>query len=572
MVAKAPYGHLIIAQIPQLLSMADRNPFSPTYGCFDRGFWHYRTMTDYAAPIYQEAALTLIIATQCDKDGNPYWGSAELEELAIEAMRFWCGLQHRDGSFSEFYPHERSFVATAFTAYAISEGLLRLGKRVGNEVRLEITEALIRAVEWLNVHRDVIVVNHTAGAIAALQNLFLLTEDRQFVEFREKKIDDLLAHQHDEGWFYEYGGADPGYLSLAVDYLAKDYRHSRDERLLQSLKNAIEFMSWFVHPDGSYGGEYGSRNAKYLMPHGLEIMAAESPTAIYLLKQHYRALREGRVVSPFMMDDRYSGFFLNKYSEAWFDHKPLPEIDSSDFRKPGTRFFPGAGLLVQCGSNIYTVVGVSKHGVIKSYAQGEKNAPLYGDTGYFAVFADGTVGTTQWLDLAVGSEIGEGEGYTEIKLSCLMVEVNTSLPLTRYLVPFRFFLKLAGWSSFLMDWFGRAVIKRMIISRRFLPLYCQRHIRLEEDVLCIRDRLQLKSGKRLLRLGRRPDATALHVASSRYFQCSDNGILGQWQAADDSISLLNKGAMLEITTRFQVVDGKVSYETLPVDNEKAIAS
>ena len=62
-----PYGDLVLAKIPQLLSSVDRNPYSPTYGCADRAFWHYRTMVDYAAPIHQEIALTLAIALDRDK-------------------------------------------------------------------------------------------------------------------------------------------------------------------------------------------------------------------------------------------------------------------------------------------------------------------------------------------------------------------------------------------------------------------------------------------------------------------------------------------------------------------------
>ena len=32
-----------LAEIPKLLTLLDRTPTSATYGCFDRGYWHYRT-------------------------------------------------------------------------------------------------------------------------------------------------------------------------------------------------------------------------------------------------------------------------------------------------------------------------------------------------------------------------------------------------------------------------------------------------------------------------------------------------------------------------------------------------
>ena len=32
------FAHEALAQIPKILTLLDRNPHSPTYGCFDRSF------------------------------------------------------------------------------------------------------------------------------------------------------------------------------------------------------------------------------------------------------------------------------------------------------------------------------------------------------------------------------------------------------------------------------------------------------------------------------------------------------------------------------------------------------
>ena len=37
------------------------------------------------------------------------------------------------------------------------------------------------------------------------------------------------------------------------------------------------FTSYFVHPDGSFGGEYGSRNTYSFFPHGFELIAKWFP-------------------------------------------------------------------------------------------------------------------------------------------------------------------------------------------------------------------------------------------------------------------------------------------------------
>ena len=569
----SPYSTLVLGQMPRLLSQIDRNPFSPTYGCGDRAYWHYRTMTDYAAPLHQEVALTLALVWQQQRDGNPYWQSESLCEIACAVMRFWCTLQQGDGSFPEFYPAERSFVATAFTGYAISETLLILGGEVERLEREKLLVALSLAADWLHRHRDIKVVNHTAGAIAMLQNMKLLTSEPRYDDYRAAKVEDLLDHQHEEGWFYEYGGADLAYLSMSVDYLAKDYRHSRDERLGQALAKALDFMRHFLHPDGSFGGEYGSRNGKYLMPHGLELLAAEMPAAAQLARAHAAALTLGKVLSPASMDDRYTAFFLNKYAAAWADQATWADPAEEMHRE--SRFFPGAGLLVQANSASYTIIALSKHGVIKSYSSGEATDPkaLYSDTGYFAEFADGTVGHSQWLDLDAEYKIWEEGETMNIEVVEQMAHFNTTLPLVRNLIPFRLFTKVMGRFSRFMDWFGSRVIKRMIIDRRLLPVHLLRHIRLESGAIVITDRLELLGGKRLVRLGRSVDGTAIHVASSRYAQEADREVPGAWDAPAEFIGLLNRGQAVEVVTRveFGSAEGNPMIEWTEQEKKVAVA-
>jgi hypothetical protein len=555
-----PYGSLVIGCIPKLMSMVDRNPFSSTFGCGDRAYWHYRTMTDYAAPIHQEIVLSLAITLSHPSADNTYRNSPELKAVVEAALDFWLQLQQRDGSFAEFYPGERSFVATAFTACAVSETLVRLQGRIDESLRARLLSGLARAADWLHGHRDVVVVNHTAGAIALLNNLSVLTGDKRFARYREDKIGDLLAHQHAEGWFYEYGGADLSYLSLAVDYLALDYHRSRDERLRISLDKALNFMCFFIHPDGSFGGEYGSRNAKYLLPHGIELLAAESEDAALLARYCRRRQRCGLGVSPAAMDDRYTAFFLNKYAGAWADAGPLPSVDEERLNWKGNLVFPGAGLAIRKDETSYSVIGISKHGVVKRYMHGEGAVKRYSDTGYFAVFADGTVGVTQWLDLGAENQIDTGDEQMKIRVRGKMTLYNTSLPLVHFLVPFRIFLKVfAGWSSF-MDWFGRKVIKRMIVDQRQLPVEFERSLTLGDDRLEIVDHLRLEPGVKVLRLGRTPCATSIHVASSRYWQKEDLDVEGSWQATPSMIEELNRGETLEIITRIsedgEMVDSK----------------
>ena len=68
-----------LQQIPQLLTLQDRNPHSPTYGCFDRNFWQYR-LVDFPTGMAQEFVYPLALAYSTKLPENPpriaLWGFA----------------------------------------------------------------------------------------------------------------------------------------------------------------------------------------------------------------------------------------------------------------------------------------------------------------------------------------------------------------------------------------------------------------------------------------------------------------------------------------------------------------
>ena len=50
-----------LAEIPKFLTLLDRNPHSPTYGCFDRNYWHYRII-DFPSGMAQAFVWPLALA------------------------------------------------------------------------------------------------------------------------------------------------------------------------------------------------------------------------------------------------------------------------------------------------------------------------------------------------------------------------------------------------------------------------------------------------------------------------------------------------------------------------------
>ena len=56
------------------------------------------------------------------------------------------------------------------------------------------------------------------------------------------------------------------WLSIALHLLScRCIPESSDLGLLEPLRRSIQFLQYFVHPDGSFGGIYGSKSRFYIL-------------------------------------------------------------------------------------------------------------------------------------------------------------------------------------------------------------------------------------------------------------------------------------------------------------------
>ena len=348
---KESYKEAVIGQIPRLLSLIDANPESLTYGCADRQYWKYK-ITDFSNARMQEAALTLALAYKQTSDNR-------LEKLAEAAVGFWTKIQNKNGSFNEYMPKESSHVATAFSAFAVAEALRALGLKDQKAI-----SALKKAGTWLSKHTDIDVANHDAGAAAALVSIYKLTGDATFLKHARDKMRLVLNLQDKEGWFKEYGGADIGYQSFSIYYLAHYWKETNDSNVLEALKKAVDFFSYFIHPDFSVGGLYGNRETNLVLPAGFETMAGKIKLCSPILDAISRGMENGRLPSPRVFDDRF-------LSEALYPFMVSMKAGKSDAKLPkDTEFrkvFENAGLFVQNKGKTFIVVNMAKGGVFNIF-------------------------------------------------------------------------------------------------------------------------------------------------------------------------------------------------------------
>src|SRR6185503_10833874 len=96
-----------------------------------------------------------------------------------------------------------------------------------------------------------------------------------------------------------------------------------------------------MHPDGSYAGEYGSRNTYHFYPHGFELLAPHFPTAGRIAETYlHRALPERR--RYYNDDNRMCAHYVYDWVQAWKDYAPVRHGQLDEHRKPFTRWFPNA--------------------------------------------------------------------------------------------------------------------------------------------------------------------------------------------------------------------------------------
>lgn len=521
------YAREAMRRLPHLLTLIDRNPMHATYGCFDRQYWHYRT-TDFPSGMYQECVLPFALAWRCRMPGNRWHREPRLREWAIAGIRFAAQSAHRDGSCDDYYPHERALGATAFAlrAAAAAYQCLRLDDAA-------LREHLIRRADWLARHDESgRLSNHQALAALALRMVWDLTGLERFRVAAAARMQRLLDWQSAEGWFPEYDGCDPGYLTLTIGLLAEYAERSQCAELQPALDRAVNFASYFQHPDGSFGGEYGSRNTAHFYPHGFELLARRNPVARRMADHSLDAIAAG--TRSFPDDDRVVSHLVLDLQQAFRD--AAPRSSSEDVVRPSDfqEYFREAGLVARRSGEHSAVVSVAKGGVLKAFHQGRNIAS---DCGIIAETERGELLVShvmQTNDVKVLSDRVEMAGM----LYRMPHEVATPW---KQLV-FRLGLLVGGRCS--RDWVRRFLQRRLITGRRPAPVAFRRTIHWGPP-LTICDELSAHSADvRLRRLAIGSDATSIYVATSNVYQES---VLRPWVDLQEHVAAFNRERCLRIT-------------------------
>jgi hypothetical protein len=392
------YQQAVLGTMPRVFNLLDRNPCSITYGCFDRSYWHHRK-TDF--PVSTAQMLMGVLAQLYAKDfrGNVYYQSSVLLEWIKASLNFAISIQHKDGSFDEWYPNERGWAGpTGYMAHSICETLDHIESKLDSEQLKKIHDALLRAAEHLNIRDEKdILANHYAISILPLFEISQKTNSKEVFQMYLNWKKKFLKLQTTEGWFLEYDGCDLGYTLGTLDFLASLHKKNSDPEISEAACSALSFLAYFAYPDGSWAGSLGSRHTNHSYPFALEYWSKFSESAKALLGHYRQGFTDQKTLLPSDQEDHYLAYRLKDYLKAAEEFFPLPTGLKLPYEDRSFRgiSFPKAKFEIVSSDTYWAWIACGRGGAIKVFEKKQKKL-LYANCGVQLIDSQGRSFSSLW--------------------------------------------------------------------------------------------------------------------------------------------------------------------------------
>lgn len=496
--------------LPRILTQVCRDPNSPSFGCVDRNWWHYK-IRDFPSIILQQAGYALAIAGDLSILSDH---RETLRQLAAATCRFWNERAVKYGAFEEYYPFERGYPPLAFSTLAVAKMVLS-GVVELEDVRPGLRKAskqLLRRFESQCANQQ---LAGTAAAAALLQIDEGLVNRAGFL----KLLDKSLRLQTREGWFPEYDGPDLGYLTVTLDCLFDLLDLTGDERCRDAIERSFDYVAWFVLSPFGGAGMHNSRNTDYLVPYGLARLAAQTWTRQSEALSVFTRLF-GKADSP--------QHFLAAIDERYWCHY----IGHSVFRALEVLGKPNLSGLCASEANVWSAVGRFEKRDSGQYMriEGEaRKAALLVSAQKGGVLSAVWEGGTNCFACDFGWIVDlPGKQFVSHWWSSKWIvrEEDDGIQCSGYLVPHRE-QRITPFKHFLLRLgslvFGSRIIgplkQLFIFKNQVSSFHFKRHIRFANGVLTIDDKIEgLPADSRIERA---PRASKRHVSSADSYHLQD---------------------------------------------------
>ena len=508
---RSPYLDDILVSSKRMLTLMNRNPMDVSSGSFDRSFWHFKTKD------FSSAALQMgvgILAKLWVLPETEYYQNKQVLKWIESGIEFTENIQHCDGSFDEWYVNERGWAGpTAYIMNSCLDCYELAAKALSQRTLKKLNDIILKGIIFLTRSTEGhMLANHIAITILPLTQARALLSRDELAPCIKKLIKCLRDNwDQNEGWSWEYDGADPGYQSGTLSFLAKSLKYSNNDELKEICLKSLGFISYFAYPSGFVGGAIGSRHTVTLFWAGIECFR-DTPLGARLSTFIEHGLYHKKQILASDVDDHYMIYRLNEALDADYYSKkisrfkypcPLP-FEQENVRK----LYKKAGLYIHKDDHVYSVVALKKGGAIRVEDTKSKKILLL-DGGVLAkknsrVFSSLCFST---------DEIGLKKNKIIVKGHLLDVTPKLFNP-SRFIL-FRVFMLTLGF-HYILAIKIKSLIKRILIFN----VSCKNH-RYQREIIFEGKKIQIKtkinSGLKYDRVTIGGEFWTRYVPQSRYY-------------------------------------------------------
>jgi hypothetical protein len=431
----------------RLLSLVNINCYSESFGCFDKGFWHFKT-NDYPNAANQQGLLALAKLYRLNREDNNLYNNSKVLNIIEGGIRFCEKIQHGDGSFDEWYVNERGWAGpTGYLIFALADVYTILKDELSPTSLESLNRIFEKSIPHLvKSNEKHPLANHIAIAMLAIHKVSLIFPDVSLKTRYDGLLEELESlFDKDEGWSLEYDSADAGYQTATVSFLSRIHADNGCKRIENICLKSLSFISYFCYPDGSFSDFLGSRQTTNIFYYGIEYWNSIKQT-----ENISRWTKEtfDKHTLPLDHDNNYFLYRVHELLDAGHAYKEQEGSILLPFNRKESRSFDNLGIEIISDEDFYIILNKDRGGVFKAFSK--KMNVLVAQNPGLLIKDKNKAYTNLWIDKSENK---------------FFVSINEKHFTPQTFILFRLFFILFAFNRSLAYWFKNSIKHVLIFNK-----------------------------------------------------------------------------------------------------------
>ena len=501
---------------PRLLSLLDRNPMSPTFGCFHRAYWHYKT-SSFPSSIYQCNLYSLALLYNSESSINPYHKDPVILKYIKAGLEFTSNIQKRDGSFDEWFANERGWSGpTGYICHILCSTYPLIKEDLEHNELKRLEKMILKSCQHLSKRWEShILVNHILMVLLPLQQAYhLFKREEDFKAYQKIKSKLFKYLNGEEGWGLEYDGLDIGYLTGSLSFLGRLYELDPDEKYKSFAEKSFEFLGYFIFSDQHMAPQFGSRQTSCFFWYATEYWAQKINLPVKLVSFTRNLLKTQNHFQTNSLDDHYLTYRSWELLDCYRLKGSLKSSETKlPFQESGqTRWFKHSGILYFHDKNRILVCFAKKGG---SYLIYDKTKKQFSDINFgFQISSKRKFYSSNCVNKKTKIKFKDNELIVKSFLSQMKYPQMT--PFKQ--VVFQLIMQVFGRNAFLSEFLKNRIRNLLMVGFKRSRFSLERKITLGERIK-VSDHLSGKGKINQIYYG--GIYSPRYVPQSRYFETVD---------------------------------------------------